>query len=229
MTLPGENMDEYMKKETGKTSYDIIWEKKVQGEPQDMATAVFAEYGRKAFSFATGGLCGCTALFVISRRAVYVAHYWENISFSPDKAWVDEYGDADNAFQQTVIKGLNDGVGRGQNPEQVSLKSKVNRIADDHVRAYLMIPTTNADEVEDAYRDKWNLMKETVNGLIPRLREDGRWTEIRYEALDSTDPMLSETAMGKVLFKFDPDHNGMKKAALWIERNPEPWHDDEWQ
>lgn len=229
MTLPGDgDMNAFMVRETGSAGTQIIWQKKVKGEWEDMATADFMEFKNMAFSYGTGYLCGCTVLYIISRKGVYVAHYWENISFNPDPVWLEKYKDADRAFQQTVIKGLNDGIGKGANIEQVSLRLQVDKIADDDVKAYLMIPSAGNNDEPDPYREKWEKIKETVNGLIPKLKEPDRWTEIKYDALNDDDPQLQNSAKGRTLFKFDPDHNGKRKATMWVEDHREPSHDDEW-
>lgn len=222
-------MNEWMREEMKDDLFgSIIWEKKVNGEPQDMATSVFEEFEDEVFSLGTGFLCGCTTLVIISRKAVYIGHYWENISFSPDKVWLDLYKTSEAAFKRTVINGLTVGVGRGTYPEQVSLKGQKHRIQDSYLHAYLMIPSDNSEGYEDGYRDKWEQIKEIVNGILPDLSTGDRWTEVKYKPLLKDSKLLENTARGRILFKYDPNHNGKKKTALWIEQNATPYHDDEW-
>lgn len=233
MTLPnGNNMDDFMDTElTNSLRRPVIWAKKVNGKPQDMATAAFDELKNEAISFGTSGLCGCTVLVIVSKRAVYIAHYWESISFAPDASW--GFKDEDDAFAKTVIKGLMSGVGRGNGQEQVSLKGQVGKIKDPSIRAYLMIPAKTHAEVPDGYRNRWNEIKTTVGGLIPELAwsptiPNPRWAEIKYDALSNNAPELVTTARGCILFKYDPDHNQKRKSALWIEQNPVPVYSEEW-
>lgn len=237
MTLPQGDMDDFMRREiTAPRLRPIYWPKMVEGEEEDMATSRFEKFkDDEAFSLGTGGLCGCTALVIVSRKAVYGAHYWESISFDPDEEWVNEYGSAEEVFRQTVIKGLEDGVVTNGVEEQASLRDHATEIDDDHIRAYLMIPAETWDDVPDGYRDKWNLLKSTVGNLVPKLRDNARWKEIKYDALEMGDRLLEDTARGKILFKFDPNHKadpnqekGKKKAILWIEANLTPEHDEEW-
>lgn len=259
MTLPDgtqpSDMDTWMIKEMVPGLYDaIVWDKHVKGEPQDMATSVFEEFqvlkgtklvDREAFSLGTAELCGCTTLIIISRRGVYMGHYWESISFNPDKVWLDHYGDKDKCFEKTVIDGLTSGVRSGGSQEQVSLKGQASKIEDQYIKAYLMIPTESNNDVVDGYRDRWTQMKDTVNEFVPTINTPplppppgtvpppgpapkNRWTEVKYDALNNENPLLQTTARGRVLFKFDPNENGKKRAALWVEQNATPYHNDVW-
>ena len=259
MTLPEgtqpSDMDTWMIKEMVPGLFTaIVWQNDVDGEAQDMATSVFEEFqvlkgsepiDREAFSLGTEGLCGCTTLIIISRRAVYMAHYWESISFDPDEVWLDHYGSEDNCFERTVIDGLTYGVKSGGSQEQVSLKGQASKIEDQYIKAYLIIPTESSNDVVDGYRNRWNQLKGTVNKFVPTINTPplplspgtapppgpppkDRWTEVKYDALDNTSPLLENTARGRVLFKFDPNENGKKRAALWVEQNATPYHNDIW-
>lgn len=102
---------------------------------------------------------------------------------------------------------------------------------DEDVRAYLVHPEMDCRGRLDGYRSRWNKIKVEVGNIIPNLNPSthpDRWAEPVYIRLDRDDNLLTKTAAGHVLFKFDPDHNGKKKAALWVEHNPTPVHDDEW-
>ena len=88
-------------------------------------------------------------------------------------------------------------------------------------------------------------MKDTVNEFVPTINTPplppppgtvpppgpapkNRWTEVKYDALNNGNPLLQTTARGRVLFKFDPNENGKKRAALWVEQNATPYHNDVW-
>lgn len=234
MTFPGgtdaTSMDTFMKDEiTSELSDAIVWRKGPDRDPEDMATSTFREFQDKAFSLGTSELCGCTTLVIISRRAVYISHYWENISFATDEVWLTVYGTPQNAFQQTVIRGLTRGVNpNGSPPEQVSLRNQAGRLEDTYVRAYLMIPDTDVDENPVGYRPQWNAIKSLVNRFVPTLATGDRWREVMYTPHGDNPDLLKNTALGRLLFKYDPDQNGKKKATLWIEREATPYHDDEW-
>ncbi len=226
MTLPDGDMNQYMMTEIGNCDRPIIWQTGRSTNPSESATAGVEAFGDKAFSVGTSCLSGCTVLWIISRTGVYFAHYWENISFAPDR--IHFKGDAEKAFEGTVVKGLREGVSKRGFEQQASLAGAVPDLADDHVKVYLMRPTEAWDDRVGAYQDKWDRMKEIVVELIPKVAEDGRWQEVTYEALNNFDPLLRTSARGHTLFKFDPDHNGKKKATMWVEAEPQPYHDDEW-
>ena len=242
MTLPKgtqpSDMDTWMKDEMKSELFDpIVWRKKVYGEPQDMATSVFQEFQElkggvlvdtKAFSLGTAELCGCTTLVIISRKAVYMGHYWESISFNPDKVWLDQYGDKDKCFKKTVIKGLTTGVGVDPEKEQVSLKGQASKIEDENITAYLIIPTESSDGIANGYRSEWDQIKSKVSEFLPTLKTGDRWKEVSYVALNKNNLLLKTTARGRVLFKFDPNEDGKKRAALWVEQNATPHHNDVW-
>lgn len=129
MTLPAgrqsSDMDKWMKTEIDEHLFEsTVWEKKVNGDIEDMATSMFSEFKGQAFSLGPGFLCGCTTMVIVSHRGVYMGRYWESISFSPDDDWVDHYGSSYDCFQNTVIEGLTKGIGKGRATEQVSLKGK---------------------------------------------------------------------------------------------------------
>ncbi|KAF2120140.1 hypothetical protein BDV96DRAFT_674367 [Lophiotrema nucula] len=229
MKLPPsqEQMGRFMLEETGGAhAWPIVWDSR----GSDMNTADFETFRnrRKEFSFQTHGLIGCTVLAIISRKGVYIAHYWESISFSIEQEWLEKYKTQERAFDETVIQALNNGI-KGQ---QKSLRSHKPEVDDEHIRAYLMRPFDSYDETEDGYRDKWNRMKDTVGDILPTLKDESRWTEIIYHRVASSEDLNGPR--GRCLFKFDPKHptgNGdttTKSTRFWSEANFRPWHEDDW-
>lgn len=241
MTLPVNSMHYFFNNEMVKGPFrPIVWEN-TQGD--DFCTATFQEIGGTiAKSLGTRRLCGCTVLVVVSRTGVYMAHYWENIAFAPDPDWIIEHGTPENVFEQTVIKGLRVGVqGVDPLPEQISLTKVASQItAGENIKGYIIGPDKNFDFKEnpgnyETYKERWARIRKTVGEIIPALKDDDPvnspnplWTEIRYKKLLPNDRRLGTTAAGKVLFKYDPDHEGKKKAAMWVENNLADRHNDEW-
>lgn len=204
----------------------IIWEVQTRDGIEDANTADIATFNDVAVSYGTRQLCGCTVLLIVSKRGVYAAHYWENIVFDPDQYYIDKYGAADKLFERFVIKGLTEGVRTGRPTPQVSLKNYKDRIIDDSIRGFLMIPRRSANDVEDGYRNRWNQIKNTVGDLIPQLKpaldEQGqetndKWREYKYDAIEVDDRRHTTTPAGKVLIKYDPDHDKKKKISIWME------------
>ena len=242
MTMPNgrgkAGMDRFMKQEMKPELMErIIWPRIVRGEEEDMATAVYREFtDNKALSLGTDGLCGCTVLTVVSRNAVYMAHYFESVSFAPDREWEDHYESrGQNYFEATVVKGLRRGIRREQEP----LPSEP--FDNDDVKVYLLHPNRSWDprknDFETFYKKRWNQIKSIVVDIIPAAARANRWKDIEYQRLHRESAQLDNTARGRILFKYDPDHRYIgpdgtertqKKAALWNEQDPNPKHDDTW-
>lgn len=243
MTLPSEEgMDDFMLEEVPKAD-SFVW-RAAAGD--DMNTAILKTFDGPdnrdpatdkilPFSVGTSGLCGCTSLVIVSRKGVYATHYWENISFSPDPVWrLNTKEKIMEVFERTVTRPLREGEGTGDNQDQAKLDPT--KLDDDNIRAYLVHPDRRCGPSSylDGYRRQWDAIKTTVGEIIPALKPSAkddptpdRWKEIIYQRQEDDD-ILFTTAAGHVLFKFDPDHEGKKKAALWVEGQKEPYHDDSW-
>jgi hypothetical protein len=246
MTLPRDNMKKFYDEEMGKKSYkdSIFWDHppRKPGDVEDMNTAVFQALQGQAKSVGAEELCGCTVLAIVSRTGIYMAHYWENIAFAPDPDWVEEHGSVEKCFENTVISPLKDGAkGPIQKKKiaQVSLQSKAAEFNKDdiNIKAYLLVPSKafdDAPETYKAYRAKWKKIRKTVGEMIPALKEgtlknpNPLWTEITYEPLEVESGALQFTAAGRILFKYDPDHEGKKKSLMWVEGDLNPKHEDQW-
>ena len=165
------------------------------------------------------------------------------MAFAPDPIFITEYGTEEACFEQTVIQGLQSGIvgSNPDKPEQESLTEKAATIiAGGNIKAYLMVldKKYNYDENFaglDAYKAKWVKIQSTVGEIIPALKDDNPatpnplWSQISYEAVDESQyARLDNTALGKVLFKYDPDHQGQKKAALWVGDDFTDLHNDQW-
>ncbi|CAI7571609.1 unnamed protein product [Penicillium bialowiezense] len=128
---------------------------------------------RDEWSTGTDGLSGCTVLYIISRIGVFAAHYFENVSFSPSKYWL-QIGDAkgklvkpmtsDEVFQQTVP-----GVSRNGGTYHVRLS--VAHIDDDTILAFLIHSAqTDAGSGEDdvGYTTRNQQLRDAVDFKIKR-------------------------------------------------------------
>ncbi|KAK0105327.1 hypothetical protein ONS95_004292 [Cadophora gregata] len=236
MSLPVKNWVMFYKRELAKDNYQpIIWD--IPSTQSDFNTAVFEDIGGDtAKSLGLNGLSGCSALIIASRSGVYIAHYFESLSFSPDPEWIKEYGSEDACFEATVVRGLKEGIpgrGRIKKPQQVSLAANAEKLRSGAgLRAYLIGPRLDYNDNPNTYKPKFSMIKKVVGEIIPELKpRGGRWTDIRYDALDGQSKELRTTPAGKFLFKYDPDHGRKdakkKKAALWVEGSLD-LHKDEW-
>lgn len=248
MVLPGNDLTSFYDEEfTSWNFIPIVWEDSQTSD--GFCTALFEPIGgATAKSFGVRELCGCTVLIIASRTGVYLAHYFEDIVFDPDDDFLK--GTTEEAlFNNYVIKGLINGVPKPPGaprlapPRQVSLTANARTLMagagpeNKFLKAYLIHPTQPSDDdpaTLACYVDKWARIRRTVGEILPPLKvPDGQttspgWTDLTYIALDHDDRLLVESPAGKVIFKYDPDHDGKKKTALWIENDPTDRHDDQW-
>ncbi|KAH7346868.1 hypothetical protein BKA65DRAFT_286006 [Rhexocercosporidium sp. MPI-PUGE-AT-0058] len=68
------------------------------------------EEAAEEYSTGTAELKGCTTMYIISHKGVYATHWWENVSFDPDKDWKPKTTTTTaEMFQDTVIDVLEKG------------------------------------------------------------------------------------------------------------------------
>ncbi|KAB5515045.1 hypothetical protein GE09DRAFT_1231659 [Coniochaeta sp. 2T2.1] len=84
-------------------------------------TAILCQYhnnGNPAtfdLGYQSRGIHGCTTLLVVSRKAVYATHWWENVSFAPDDDQREKKRGGiletdDEVFTRTVLNPLRKGM-----------------------------------------------------------------------------------------------------------------------
>jgi hypothetical protein len=233
-------MDKYVHNELGAEGFTkIVWQKQERQKNGklknvDMDTSKVVQFKSvNAVSMGTDGLCGCTALVIVSKKGCYMAHFWESISFDSDDFWKTYYGGDEEAFQETVIKGIRDGVKISNKVEQQSLDRHKDLFAGDDTRAYLMVPKTtqlnDAELYKTHYEARWAKMKETVGEIVPVLKNDKNWRTYKYDPVrdeDRQEKELGQKARGTVLLKYDPkdvykvgkEEKKRKRMVMWMER-----------
>ncbi|KAF2447825.1 hypothetical protein P171DRAFT_441729 [Karstenula rhodostoma CBS 690.94] len=92
------------------------------------AVQYMRKFEDKAFSYGTAGLHGCTMVAIISKRAVYIAHFWETYSTHGDDVVT---GNSRQQFLERVVNALKGvPVASPYNPPEASNKN--DRIARNH-------------------------------------------------------------------------------------------------
>ncbi|KAH8431508.1 uncharacterized protein LDX57_009171 [Aspergillus melleus] len=212
-------------KELPYISNTIVTRDKTKKDPTWLSAALMLEYDRtrrREFSTGIEGLKGCTALYIISRKAVYGAHYWESVSFAPEKIWLN--GDPklkkQELFELTVTDMLKNGG-------KLHAPLVADKIEDDHIKAYLIRPSKVFRQFKNPqasdYTKQWNQIKATVGELVPTLADPDRWYDVKYyPAANNKELDKVGSVRGKSLFKFDKADeteggHTQKKAMLWFE------------
>ncbi|KAK0610870.1 hypothetical protein B0T14DRAFT_529228 [Immersiella caudata] len=241
--FPGKKSDE---------SKLIHWQNRYKEGVNTADYKIFAERKTK-FGMHIIGLAGCTGLLIVSKKGVYMAHYWENIAFNQDKKTPRPYPDQEQAFEGTVIRGLEQGVvgdpARGAKQEQASLRAVAPALDDEDIHAFLIIPATGQSDVglgiPDPYRTYWSRIKNTVGEILPRLKpktdptDTDLWTEYPYRPVEDEEeepgkaPWLWRSSRGRILFKYDPNHRRadgtkVKKTFVAIENEVKDEGSFEW-
>ncbi|KAE8151546.1 hypothetical protein BDV25DRAFT_138782 [Aspergillus avenaceus] len=235
MELPKRTMGAFYRRELPKMTEAVVPHEEAD-IATDMSTAVLTSFDdlqldpHEEYSTGAQHISGCTMLYLISRKGVYATHWWESVSFAPDKIWLKKSLTQPKLFKKTVIDMLTKG-GR-YHP-----KLDADAIEDDYIKAYIVRPTTTHAEKEgdEGYTKEWEQVRTTVGKIVPTLQDRSRWRDIKYQALNNKDPALNDLSgtAGKNLFKFDPAHKigrGQTQhyAALWVEDEKTPYHLDQW-
>lgn len=208
----------------------IVWERGPADDPEDMGTSMARLTNSDKVSMGTTGLCGCTTLVIVSRRGAFMGHWWESISFAPERDEIKRYGSAEKAFEQTVLDGLRNGVRIGDNkPEQVPLGNCADWFKEtDDLRAFLFVPDKSyamrkGRTYDKLYQARWDRMRTTIGEIIPALKNHRHWEVHQYEKLFNDDDRLQDELIGTVLLQYDPDDRykdgekkkSQKRTVMW--------------
>lgn len=136
-------------------------------------------------------LTGCTALIVMSEKAVYFAHLWETLA----------YDSTDEVFDTHVIDFINNGG--TQNPdEQQALKAHADDFKDQGgSSAWILYPVQ-----DDVFEDDGNLKNVYYKDKNTKLRDEvWKLTGITATMTEYTPSDKDDTALGRHLYQYDPN------------------------
>lgn len=188
------DLEDFIKTETDSQGQaeKIIWQVGEEDDQYDVNTAMYRDFTAE-FSYAAARLKGCTMLVVISRKGIYMAHYWESISFDPDEDQLGTYENGEketskDIFQRIVLDELTKGVEEeGEIVQQSSREFVSRRLSDDHVTAYLIRPRKSqrneanedmglgsAPPDQAGYPELWKKTKDKVVEIVPKIGDPGR-------------------------------------------------------
>jgi hypothetical protein len=239
MTVPDPGQEEhYVLAETeGPETYPLVWD--VDNPPDtngrrtqyDVNTATFKKYSRKKISLATQDLHGCSSLAIVSRKGVYLTHYWESIGYRPAPRDLTKWGSTqEEEFKKYVLTGLRDGI-KNKIREQDSLRDNAKALEDEHTYAYLIHPAPNRVNRQGYETDRAKIQA-VVEEYLPSIKAQDRFTMVPY-TVEPNAKIRSSTTKGRLLFKYDPEEalppgKGMltAKAMLWSETTV--LYDDTW-
>ncbi|KAI1108459.1 hypothetical protein F5Y14DRAFT_457027 [Nemania sp. NC0429] len=181
----------------------------------------FSKFGANVLNIGIQGLEGCTVLTIVSRKAVYMAHFFENLAFAPD-----DKKDPNEAFQENCLNLIT-----GQDPtwrkRGDSLDPSLFTGDNGPARAYIMTPRPDQDSPtaqnpnppvpgpgEQLYAGRITQLSQTLTGLIPGLEV------VYYNYIAVNVEKQQQAYQGKALFEFDPNADGSSNPnfRLWYEQ-----------
>ncbi|KAJ8122949.1 hypothetical protein O1611_g9711 [Lasiodiplodia mahajangana] len=182
----------------------------------------FSDFSSNVLNIGIEGLTGCTVLAVVSPKAVYMAHFYENLAFRPDGRIAP-----DTAFEQNCLN-LITGQGarwraRGDHLDPSLFEGTTNGPA----IAYIMTPRQDQETPTKQnpsppvpgpdtqfYPGRMEQLSQTLTSLIPGLEV----VHYNYIAMNSKD--YTQSYQGRALFEYDPNADGSNNAnfRLWYEQ-----------
>lgn len=199
MELPGDDIDKFMYDQT-LTARNVVFD-------DTACTAVHDTLEGNAIDLAVKEMCGCSALILVSEKAVYFTHYFENLAFCGTR-------ENPSNFKREVLDALDNGT-----PTQASLKAHDTDFKDQPgLAGFIMTPTTGKGTDSLQYKKKIEQLQGKVNGLIGIMP-----TVVPYKPEDcKKSEVLGTNALGTALYKYDPAHKQEEPQALakvWVERS----------
>lgn len=168
-------------------------------------TAVYSPLGNSQVNWAVKEMCGCSALIVVSERAMYFTHYFEDLAFCGTRA-------KPSNFKREVLDALDNGTTHQESLAAHSAEFQ----RQPGLAAFIITPTTTSSPAL-LYKAKIDQLKNKVNSIIGIIPDVISYVPEDYEA--ST--VLGTNALGTALFQYDPNHqatNPKKLAKVWVER-----------
>ncbi|RAL01806.1 uncharacterized protein BO80DRAFT_472925 [Aspergillus ibericus CBS 121593] len=163
----------------------------------DASVARQTEFGSAPFQIGTDGLVGCTIVTVVSKRAVYMGHYWE------EESWSSNYYFPRRVLNFIAGRQPQQGIGPAFNP------ALFNR-PDDDTRVYIMHPRRGIRVYTSAiYRGKLTQLRTLFNqNLLPGV-PIATWMYIPVNPRrGQPDPIADQPWRRHAIFQYDPNAHG---------------------
>ena len=189
------------------------------------STTVQKTFDGSKYELGTVGLTGCSVLTVVSRRGVFMGHFFESLAFSrPTQKQLEAegqdpatypklnfVGEVTNLIDQS--KGTTAGVGP-------SLDVSLFNQDGDNTKAYIMTPRAwNGQAGSPQYTNKINSIISQVQGLLPSIGDIPIYDYVRLNMEDPAEEAeLYTNARGAAFFQYDPSNRGKQAWRLFYER-----------
>ena len=165
-----------------------------------ISTALYEPLLDAVVNMAVTGLYGCSSVVVLSKKGIYMSHFWERPSFTGAKAVCD----------RQVLQPLKDGDGP-QMPGLLALSQDNGIFAPSSEPATFIITPRKAldwddpDDTRPQYPSQVDRIKALLKSLIGGPAGSVEPTVLTYIAQrDPEDPHRKNRVSGKILFQYDP-------------------------
>ncbi|KAH0565500.1 hypothetical protein GP486_001109 [Trichoglossum hirsutum] len=147
---------------------------------------------QKTLNIGLVGLCGCTALVVCNSKAVYFAHYFENLSFEDEQ-------DQPITFDSVIKDFLHNGH-KGDD----SLFQHKDVFDNAETMPFIFTPRKKGTRTKPIYDDHITQLELEVEAILPNAQQP---TVQTYKPLDCVEDAAKLDAQynGRALFQYDPD------------------------
>lgn len=181
------------------------------------------------YDMAVAGLYGCTSVVVVSKRGVWMSHFWEDPSFQ-----------SQDQFQTDVLDLLAVGDGTGEMP---GIKQFIGPglVFDTDARPHTLVITPRNRETMAPGSYEYGPMVDQIVKSLKDLFPAALPPQVSdYLKRDSTADIRFHTASGKLFFQYDPaqamyadshrPHKTIQQATLrvWLEDRPAPVYAMAW-
>ncbi|KAE8402490.1 hypothetical protein BDV37DRAFT_284625 [Aspergillus pseudonomiae] len=170
------------------------------GESTDASGTQQVIFGSEPFQIGTDSLTGCTIVTVVSKRAVYMGHYWENPS------WGNAPKFTRNVLNFIAGRTPRSGVGPTLDPALFNAQ-------DDDTRIYLMHPRLGQKEHTSPYKSPryWKKFEELKNLLNTELLPGAATASWFYITAETSREVPAYRR--HAIFQYDPVAHGRNKKG----------------
>jgi hypothetical protein len=204
----------------------ILWPRQDNIPPESNSNAITATFGEVPYNGVVFGLYGCTSVIVVSRKGVWLSHFWDSPSFMEDKGV---------SFKHDVLDAMTYGDGSAEMPPlEPMTKEDGIFVRDAQPEAIIITP----DERE--YTIQIDHIMDELEELMPQIPI----TVHEYSRPGSRRAEPWNSPLGKVVLQYDPDclgiHDGRQScsdpsvlqlacAKVWMGGSPKPLLGTWWQ
>ena len=249
---PGNDMDQFMHSVFTSPAFNYT-------VPVDRAaTSAVEQFQDNDVKIGLGAMYGCTSLVVISRRGVYMTHYYESPYFYDDQTQEHTTPEQYQSFADNILSSITTGStdnGTQHVDPLDGMASDQSRVAsnpadanllftpDDNVQAFIISPHRWYKPNDARFPDRLNQIKATASSLLPPQTTFNTFLYQRMSQTPEVQAWVRENPSGSTVdweseitqqilntanSKVLVDYSKGQGYKVWMMRNTEPVVQDQW-